>query len=141
MEGIYWGLGILFALFALVAGWLFVSGQSNHKATISLIASQTKELKEVRSDISKMGERMAAQETMMQPLWEACKQLVPQIMQLHKSPDVLAEALDGDPDTEKIRLAEEMVEEYRQRKGTDLATVFAVWMLGVRKIQLQEKRG
>lgn len=122
MEGIYWGLGVLFALWASSSALLW--------------ASNARTFEELR----KLGERMSKQESMMEPWWDICKKSVPEFLQLHHSPDVLAEALEGEPDEEKIRIAEELVRTEINGSGDQVRSLvlcWAQWLLSTRRRQLE----
>lgn len=124
-----WAVGLLGGLFLLVAGWLW---NLNRDLTKNMSDLKSK----VDTSMNVLDQRLTAQETKMGPLWKLCEEALPSILQIHKSPDLLREALDGDPDIEKIELAEAEVTR-RQEEAEDpsekFRLMFARWMLAVRR--------
>ena len=68
---------------------------------------------------------------------------VPSLLNLHHSPDVLEEAFEGPPDDEKLKIAEQRVQqEWDSNPSADrkLTLLLATWLLKVRRNELELAR-
>lgn len=129
-----WAVGLLGGLFLLVVGWLWNLNRDLTKSMADLKAK-------VDTNMNALDQRVTAQETKMGPLWKLCEEALPVILKIHASPDLLREALDGDPDIEKIDKAD--VEVTRRQladsdPNTQFQLMFARWMLVVRRAEYKE---
>lgn len=147
MEGVWWAIGAQFALVTLLFGWVWKSkddaAQANEE-TLAALAKAKEDLAKAQADSCReFGERITRLEITMEPWRDIMMKAVPQILNLHHSPDVLADAFEGEPDPEKLEAAEARVsEEWAADPPGDrkLALLLAMWLLRVRRNELELAR-
>ncbi len=157
-AGLTWAVGAMLSLIVAggfgLFGYIWATNNANREAIAKLSETTGKSLNEIKDlnteclgelkgEVAKLSERMAVQETMMEPLCEITKAAVPKILKLHSSPDVLEDAFNGEPDEEKLLLAESRVE---QELDSDppidrmLPLALAKWQLRIRRRDLERMR-
>ncbi len=143
LTGLTWAVGALITGMLALFGYIWQTNNSTQKSIAELKELNQKCLGELKDEVAKVSERVAVQETMMEPLCEITKAAVPKILKLHNSPDLLEEALYGELDEEKLCVAEGRVkQELDSDPPTDrlLPLALAQWLLGLRRKQLEKMR-
>ena len=154
MEGAWWAIGVLFALWSILFGYIWKLRDDIRDGENKAEERDAKLIEKVNTsvgDLSKhhaetcreFSERITRLEITMEPWREIMMKAVPSLLNLHHSPDVLEEAFQGPPDEEKIRVAEERVQrEWDSDPPPDrkLTLLLATWLLKVRRNELELAR-
>ncbi len=154
MEGVWWAIGVLILLWSILFGYIWKLRDDIKDAEDKAAERDAKLVEKVNQTVGDLSnkhaetcrefsERITRLEITMEPWREIMMKAVPSLLNLHHSPDVLAEAFEGPPDEERLKIAEQRVQqEWESNPSPDrkLALLLATWLLKVRRNELEWAR-